>query len=715
MVQRNVIQRQGGRGHRAEEGTRAENRQTRVERAQRDDQRRGRPEGGRDQRRGDPTSHFDSDWAGRAILERYLSGEGDWDIADQPAWTGYMKDSELLRRQVRGEVITRSVALSQGADGTRAVDWHFHAEVENGEGIVGYQYLHGTNGTVGDFQVTGAATVHRYFGSSLRGGGSTRAGSWVQLHVVYRWNDMIDPNPQYGTDTVKSIIAEVITLGEAESYRISIGWTEDVSVWVPDSGPFELHGYPAPDAASTANPAYVPPADLLGPVPPLGSTPSGAARAVQRCAGVAANPDGSCPCEDEHGLETVGAVVAQPGSRLPGGVQAEMEGRLGAPFGDVRVHDDDVAASSARAVGAVAYTTGSHVVFDRSRIAPDTAAGKHTLAHELVHVLQQRGGNVPGQGAGAGLMRLSHPDDTYEREAEQYATAAMGRATVTPTQGRAVARSVGSATWGSVVQRQVGVGVDEPAGGCGVCMGPQAAGITAHAMIQTDFEIQNPLGLVELPFSAPGDDNGRLDLAVAVPGGMRIGEIKPANENGIRQGILDMAWYLRAVSAAYPGQSIRPLSVSIVPGWVGVFPNAAGPDCPTQNLYVNLPMGGIYTYFCQPTFSQLRRSGLCNCEDQRRRVPVQQPVPVVTPAPAPARRQVADFVRRVLSSGEDAVQAARRFVADHPEVRDYVVAFGVGIILGTIAEDVVTVGAGLLDDPATIAIGLALIRVARGG
>jgi hypothetical protein len=94
---------------------------------------------------------------------------------------------------------------------------------------------------------------------------------------------------------------------------------------------------------------------------------------------------------------------------------------------------------------------------------------------------------------------------------------------------------------------------------------------------------------------------------------------------------------------------------------------------------------------------------------------VQQPVPVATPANSPLRRQVADFVRRVLTSGEDAMQAARRFVAEHPEIRDYVVAFGVGVILGTIAEDVVTLGAGLLDDPATIAIGLALIRVARGG
>src|SRR6478752_6131091 len=33
----------------------------------------------------------DSDWAGEAILNRYLTGLGDWNIVDDPKWTAYMQ------------------------------------------------------------------------------------------------------------------------------------------------------------------------------------------------------------------------------------------------------------------------------------------------------------------------------------------------------------------------------------------------------------------------------------------------------------------------------------------------------------------------------------------------------------------------------------------------------------------------------------------------
>jgi hypothetical protein len=36
----------------------------------------------------------------------------------------------------------------------------------------------------------------------------------------------------------------VITLGETESYRLSIGWTEECQVWLPEEGVPVLIGYP---------------------------------------------------------------------------------------------------------------------------------------------------------------------------------------------------------------------------------------------------------------------------------------------------------------------------------------------------------------------------------------------------------------------------------------------------------------------------------------
>ncbi len=109
-----------------------------------------------------------------------------------------------------------------------------------------------------------------------------------------------------------------------------------------------------------------------------------------------------------------------PGSGQPlaGPVKEEMEARLGADFSQVRVHADGAARASAAGVGARAYTVGSHVVIGEG------GAGRHVLAHELTHVIQQRQGPVAGTDYGNGL-KVSHPSDRDERAAEANAAAVM--------------------------------------------------------------------------------------------------------------------------------------------------------------------------------------------------------------------------------------------------------------------------------------------------
>ena len=63
-------------------------------------------------------------------------------------------------------------------------------------------------------------------------------------------------------------------------------------------------------------------------------------------------------------------------------------------LGRVRVHTDEVAAASAQAVGAQAYTVGNDIVFGAGQYSPGTAAGDHLLAHELAHVGQQGGAGL---------------------------------------------------------------------------------------------------------------------------------------------------------------------------------------------------------------------------------------------------------------------------------------------------------------------------------
>jgi hypothetical protein len=134
-------------------------------------------------------------------------------------------------------------------------------------------------------------------------------------------------------------------------------------------------------------------------------------------------------------------------------------------------------------------------------------------------------------------------------------------------------------------------------------------------LIQEEFEITYPLGLVELPFSAPGDENGRLDLAVATPNGLKIGEIKPGNSWGYVRGEADMLWYRDAVRARYPGRSVEPLTIKVGPQ-ITVFPNPRSRECPQQDLYVYpATPTGVYGYYCSPTFSELKRTGKCGCDE----------------------------------------------------------------------------------------------------
>jgi hypothetical protein len=82
-------------------------------------------------------------------------------------------------------------------------------------------------------------------------------------------------------------------------------------------------------------------------------------------------------------------VLRSPGQPLDKATRDYMEPRFGRNFGHVRVHSDPEAAESARQVNANAYTARNHIAFSAGRLAPTTNAGRHLLAHELTHVVQQ--------------------------------------------------------------------------------------------------------------------------------------------------------------------------------------------------------------------------------------------------------------------------------------------------------------------------------------
>ena len=83
-------------------------------------------------------------------------------------------------------------------------------------------------------------------------------------------------------------------------------------------------------------------------------------------------------------------VLRSPGHPLDPATRAFLEPRFGHDFSRVRIHADGRAAESARAVNAQAFTVGQEIVFGAGYYAPTTTDGRHLIAHELAHVVQQR-------------------------------------------------------------------------------------------------------------------------------------------------------------------------------------------------------------------------------------------------------------------------------------------------------------------------------------
>ncbi|HEY6447170.1 MAG TPA: DUF4157 domain-containing protein [Acidobacteriaceae bacterium] len=94
-----------------------------------------------------------------------------------------------------------------------------------------------------------------------------------------------------------------------------------------------------------------------------------------------------------HAPAVVHDALNSVGRPLDSGARAFFEPRLGYDFSRVRIHTGALADRSAESVQALAYTSGSNIVFARGKYAPHTGEGRRLLAHELVHVLQQSSAN----------------------------------------------------------------------------------------------------------------------------------------------------------------------------------------------------------------------------------------------------------------------------------------------------------------------------------
>jgi hypothetical protein len=108
------------------------------------------------------------------------------------------------------------------------------------------------------------------------------------------------------------------------------------------------------------------------------------------------------------------------GGELDARTRERFAGQLGDSLSDVRTHTDASADALARSVSARAFTTGSDVFFASGEYRPGTGEGDRLLAHELTHVVQQRGAPTTGP------LTVSEPGDAQETEADAVARELTG-------------------------------------------------------------------------------------------------------------------------------------------------------------------------------------------------------------------------------------------------------------------------------------------------
>jgi len=115
-------------------------------------------------------------------------------------------------------------------------------------------------------------------------------------------------------------------------------------------------------------------------------------------------------------------ALAGGGAPLPPRLLADFGRLLDADLSDVRVHTDGGAASAVAALGARALAAGVHIAFAPGAFAPETPAGRHVLAHELIHVVQQQ---RAGADMAAAFPEIGPPGTAVEAEAEAGARAVV--------------------------------------------------------------------------------------------------------------------------------------------------------------------------------------------------------------------------------------------------------------------------------------------------
>lgn len=131
----------------------------------------------------------------------------------------------------------------------------------------------------------------------------------------------------------------------------------------------------------------------------------------------------------QNAHESVRKANSSAGNKLPQGIHQDLEAFLAASLDNVRVHTSVASEQAADDVGARAFTIGREIHFRREEYDPYSNEGRHLIAHEVVHTLQQAGGATRPQYS----LQINPADDRTEVEADAVADAFISDIPVSKT------------------------------------------------------------------------------------------------------------------------------------------------------------------------------------------------------------------------------------------------------------------------------------------
>lgn len=114
----------------------------------------------------------------------------------------------------------------------------------------------------------------------------------------------------------------------------------------------------------------------------------------------------------DAGTETAIHQSQGGGEALPLDSRNYMESKFGADFSAVKIHTDANAVQLSQQLNARAFTSGKDIYFNEGQFSSSTNSGRHLLAHELTHVLQQKNASA--------IQRCTDPatDKAYDEKAK---------------------------------------------------------------------------------------------------------------------------------------------------------------------------------------------------------------------------------------------------------------------------------------------------------